>query len=101
MLPAFAHARRNSRLVAVVSGDRRKRQEVARRYRLDGTPEPSGEEGLQDVRIVQALYQSAETGRVVRLPPFRKAKRPTGRQRITRPGIRKPRLIAVQSASED
>lgn len=34
MLPAFAHARANSELVAVVSGDRAKRQAVARRYKL-------------------------------------------------------------------
>src|SRR6188474_224607 len=34
MLPAFAHARRNSTLVAVVSGDSTKRREIARRYRL-------------------------------------------------------------------
>jgi predicted dehydrogenase len=67
----------------------------------DRSPEPSGEEGRQDVRIVSALYESAKTGRAVRIPPFRKTKRPTGRQRITRPGVRKPRLIAVQSASED
>ncbi len=32
VLPAFAHARRNSRLVALVSGDARKRRELARRY---------------------------------------------------------------------
>src|SRR3981189_3697101 len=37
MLPAFAHARRNSRLVTVVSDDRTKRREIARRYRLDRT----------------------------------------------------------------
>jgi predicted dehydrogenase len=64
-------------------------------------PEPSGEEGLQDVRIVQALYTSARTGKAVAIPPFTKTKRPTGRQRITRPGIRKPALVKVQSASED
>src|SRR5262245_45638073 len=51
----------------------------------DRQPEPSGEEGLQDVRIVQALYQSARTGRSVRIPPFAKWKRPTKRQRISRP----------------
>jgi glucose-fructose oxidoreductase len=34
VIPAFAHARRNSRLVAVVSGDARKRAELARRHRL-------------------------------------------------------------------
>jgi len=64
-------------------------------------PEPSGEEGLQDVRIVQALYESAETGKVVQVPPFEKRTRPTGKQRITRPGIGKPVLVNVESASED
>jgi glucose-fructose oxidoreductase len=63
-------------------------------------PEPSGEEGLQDVRIVQALYESAETGKAVSIPPFEESKRPTGRQRITRPGVEKPPLVKVQSASE-
>ena len=50
--------------------------------RRDRAPGPSGEEGLQDVRIVQALYESAETGKAVRIPPFHAAKQPTGRQRI-------------------
>ena len=67
----------------------------------DRAPEPSGEEGLQDVRIVQALYESAEIGKAVAIPPFRKARRPSGRQRITRPGVRKPALVKVQSASVD
>ena len=35
VLPAFAHARRNSQLVAVVSDDRTKRREIAKRYRLE------------------------------------------------------------------
>ena len=64
-------------------------------------PEPSGEQGLQDVRIIQALYESADTGKVVQIPPFKARTRPTGRQRIIRPGIRKPDLVKVQSASED
>jgi glucose-fructose oxidoreductase len=64
-------------------------------------PEPSGEEGLQDVRIVQALYESAKSGKPVAIRPFIKRNRPTTRQRIVRPGVRKPRLIKVQSASQD
>jgi predicted dehydrogenase len=64
-------------------------------------PEPSGEEGLQDVRIVQALYESAETGKAVPIPPFEHSQRPTGKQRITRPGIEKPALVKAQSASSD
>ena len=47
----------------------------------DRSPEPSGAEGLQDVRIVQALYESAKTGRAVVIPAYREGKRPTGRQR--------------------
>jgi predicted dehydrogenase len=67
----------------------------------DRTPEPSGEEGRQDVRIVEALSRSARTGKAVAIPPFRKARRPSGRQRISRPGIRKPALVKVQSAGVD
>jgi glucose-fructose oxidoreductase len=65
------------------------------------TPEPSGEEGLQDVRIVQALYKSAASGKPVSIPPSARDVRPTIRQRITRPGVRKPQLVKVQSASVD
>jgi glucose-fructose oxidoreductase len=67
----------------------------------DRDPEPSGHEGLQDVRIVQALYRSAQTRRPVAIRPFRKRTRLTSRQRTTRPGVRKPPLIKVQSASRD
>jgi predicted dehydrogenase len=67
----------------------------------DREPEPSGAEGMQDVRIVEALYRSAKSGRAVTIPPFTDRGYATARQRITRPGIRKPRLIKVQSASED
>src|SRR5688500_5961098 len=35
VLPAFAHARRNSQLVAAVSGDATKRRDIGRRYRLE------------------------------------------------------------------
>jgi predicted dehydrogenase len=68
--------------------------------RRNRAPEPSGEDGLQDVRIVQALYESAETGKAVQIPPFRATKRLTGRQRIRRPGVAKPALVDVKSASE-
>lgn len=65
----------------------------------DREPEPSGAEGLQDVRIVQALYASARSRRPVKIPRTDTSARPTARQRITRPGLRKPRLVKVQSAS--
>jgi predicted dehydrogenase len=67
----------------------------------DREPEPSGDEGRQDVRIIEALYRSARSGRPVRIRPFAKTKWPSGRQRVTRPGVKKPALTKVQSASEE
>ena len=37
VLPAFLHARRNSQLAAVVSGDRTDTLGIGKRYRLDRT----------------------------------------------------------------
>jgi glucose-fructose oxidoreductase len=65
------------------------------------TPEPSGEEGRQDVRIVQALYRSARTGRAVPVPPYSPAQRPDTRQIVSRPPVRKPALVKVRSGSVD
>ena len=67
----------------------------------DRTPEPSGREGLQDVRIVEALYKSAETGKVIAIPRTPERKRPTLAQNIVRPPVKKPRLVKVKSASSD
>ena len=64
-------------------------------------PEPSGEEGMQDVRIVQALYESAETGKAVAIPPFARTRRPNSNQRISRPGVPKPQLVHARSATRD
>jgi glucose-fructose oxidoreductase len=64
-------------------------------------PEPSGDEGLQDVRIIEALNRSARTGKAVTIPPFKKPTRPAGHQKIARPGIRKPRVVKVKSAGKD
>ena len=68
--------------------------------RKNRQPEPSGEEGLQDVRIVEALYRSAKTRRAVTIPRFADRKHPSKRQMIKRRGIKKPQLVKVQSASE-
>jgi len=63
----------------------------------DEQPEPSGEEGLADVRVIRALYESAATGQPVKLPPFVKPQRPTMEQEIRRPALRKPRLVHAES----
>jgi predicted dehydrogenase len=62
-------------------------------------PEPSGEEGLSDIRVIEALYQSAKTGRPVKLKGMSPNRRPTTKQIIKRPPVKKPPLIQVQSPS--
>jgi predicted dehydrogenase len=53
-------------------------------------PQPSGIEGLIDVKIIEALYESAESGRPVRLDLPHPPKRPSIEQEISRPPVRKP-----------
>lgn len=63
-------------------------------------PEPSGWEGLADVRIVTALYRSAKSGKAVRVDPISKNTRPTLKQEIHRPAVRKPKLVKTKSPSK-
>ena len=60
-------------------------------------PEPSGEEGLIDVQIVEALYRSARTGKPVRLPKFPKKRRPSLKQAIKLPPVKRPQVVATDS----
>jgi predicted dehydrogenase len=62
-------------------------------------PEPSGLEGLADVRVVQAIYESAQTKRAVQLPELPGKKRPTPRQEIHRPAHGKPKTVNTKSPS--
>jgi glucose-fructose oxidoreductase len=46
--------------------------------REDRQPEPSGIEGLQDTRLVEAIYRSARDGRPVTLPRLARVETPSG-----------------------
>jgi glucose-fructose oxidoreductase len=59
-------------------------------------PEPSGFEGLRDVRIIQALQKSAKKGMPVKLEPLSAKHYPGLEQEIYRPKVNQPRLIHVQ-----
>jgi predicted dehydrogenase len=60
-------------------------------------PEPSAEEGCWDVRIVNALYESAETGRPVALGEFEGDKAPDRKQAGDFPPLRRePELVAIE-----
>ena len=63
-------------------------------------PEPSGWEGLADVRIIRALYRSADTGQPVTLEPFSKDDRPSLEQELRRPPVSQPELVNTESPSE-
>jgi glucose-fructose oxidoreductase len=56
-------------------------------------PEPSGDEGLADVRVIQAIHQSIDSGRWVRLELPQRTRRPSIQQELRRPGIQPPRLV--------
>jgi predicted dehydrogenase len=62
-------------------------------------PEPSGLEGLADVKIVRAIYESARRGSAVELSGMPQKKKPASRQEIHRPAHGKPETHKVKSAS--
>jgi glucose-fructose oxidoreductase len=62
-------------------------------------PEPGPEEGLADVRVIRALYRSAQTGQPVALGRYEKRERPGLEQEIRRPPIDKPRTVHTQAPS--
>ena len=62
-------------------------------------PEPSAEEGLADVRVIRALYRSAQAGRPVELTPYEKRERQSLEQEIRRPPIDKPQTVHTQAPS--
>jgi glucose-fructose oxidoreductase len=62
-------------------------------------PEPSGYEGLADVRVIEALLQSMRSGSPVKLAPFEKRTRPGEQQEIKKAPIKPQKLIHAESAS--
>lgn len=62
-------------------------------------PEPSGKEGLADVRIIRAIYESLECGKPVQLTPTEIEVRPAPEQEIHRPAIEEPELVHAHSPS--
>ena len=67
---------------------------------LDGTePEPSGAEGLADVRVIEALYRSADKQRPVRLGEPVRVEHPRPEQEINRPSVGRPTLVRAVAPS--
>jgi predicted dehydrogenase len=64
-------------------------------------PEPCGLEGLADVRIVEAIYESARTRKVVRVPELPGEKRLAMSQEIHRPSHGNPEVIQAKPPSRE
>ena len=64
-------------------------------------PEPSGLEGLADIRIIEAIYQSIHTRRTVAIPQLNIEKRPSLGQEIDRPARGKPEVLRAHSGSRE
>ena len=64
------------------------------------TPEPSGAEGLADVRIIEAMHRSIKSGRWVDVALRPPGRRTNAGRNVRRPPVsREPNLVHVRSAS--
>jgi len=60
-------------------------------------PRPSGYEGLNDIRIIDALKTSAKTGKKIVIQPVAQGSRPDSELVQEKPKVKKPDLVNVQS----
>jgi predicted dehydrogenase len=65
----------------------------------DRTPEPDGQEGLHDVRVIEAVLKSAKTRQPVQLEPLVDRRRPTLAQESRKPPVKEPRTVNAPSPS--
>jgi len=111
VLPAFGHARGNSRLVALVSGDEAKRKALGRKYDVATYSYDEYDSCLKsgDVDAVYITLPNSQhrdytvraakagvhilCGRAVRLAPHAPRRQPTMRQEITKPAVRMPVMV--------
>jgi glucose-fructose oxidoreductase len=100
-------------VLEVGTGGRRRKSRFARRDQfapellefsdcvLSGRePAASGQEGLADVRVVEALLASSRTGEPVDLPPFAAGARPDEEQATHRPPVERPELVHAEPPGE-
>ncbi len=65
----------------------------------DHNPEPDGEEGMLDVRVLAAIEESLKTGTAVKLAPYHRSRRPNPKQVQTLDKVSEPELIASHKPS--
>jgi glucose-fructose oxidoreductase len=109
--PAYSHAEALTHHLDVGERTRRrtfpKRDQFApelihfaRCVREGRDPQPSGREGLADLRVIEAIRRSARTGRAVSLPPYDPGARPDLSREIRRPPLREVALVHADTPSK-
>jgi predicted dehydrogenase len=63
-------------------------------------PEPSGEEGMLDVRVLVAIEESLKTNRPVPLAPYTRSRRPAKDQVESLGAVKEPELVGAHKPSE-
>jgi predicted dehydrogenase len=66
----------------------------------DLEPEPSGEEGLADVQILEGIVQAAALGRKVTLTPIQRDQRPSAQLEMRKPPTHKVETVKAPSPSK-
>ena len=64
-------------------------------------PEPSGEEGLVDVQIIETVYRACDSGRAELVEVNRRFSRPEPEQEMYRPPVEEPELVNAQMPSSE
>jgi len=67
----------------------------------DTEVEPDGEEGLRDVRVIVAALKSARENRPLTLSWPPRNRRPEPSDRIYRPPVREPHLVAAEAPTQE
>ncbi|HEY6988612.1 MAG TPA: Gfo/Idh/MocA family oxidoreductase [Bryobacteraceae bacterium] len=61
---------------------------------LEGkNPEPSGQEGLADIRVIEGLLKSIEENKPVSLVPYEVGARPSGEQEMKLPPVKSKKIV--------
>jgi predicted dehydrogenase len=63
-------------------------------------PEPDGEEGMLDVRVLEAIERALQTGAVQKLTPYTRSKRPDVEQKETLGAVKEPELVGAHKPSD-
>jgi glucose-fructose oxidoreductase len=62
----------------------------------DRDPEPSGEEGLADIRVLEAIQRAIDSGRTEQVQAVRRRLRPSKAQAVRRKPHKMPELVHAQ-----